>query len=82
MNVVNAVAPNMPKDRTVAFTQDPGLFFKIDYNKRTLYIPSDRAPPAPPEASRSGKRRARRGKNNSSNPAHRPICCLLARCAL
>lgn len=43
MNVVNAVAPNMPKDRTVAFTQDPGLFFKIDYNKRVLYIPSDRA---------------------------------------
>ena len=43
MTIVGSIAPNMPEDRKVVPTADWGLFFKIDYNKRVLYVPQERA---------------------------------------
>lgn len=43
MNLVKQLYPDFPEDRKVVATNDHGKYFKIDYNTRTLYVPTERA---------------------------------------
>ena len=43
MSMVGAIVPNMPDDRKVVVTNDWGAFFRVDYNKRILYVPAEKA---------------------------------------